>query len=545
MFAKELPARPNIEQYKRQAKDLAYDYDLGNPEAFERARRHHPQFHNLPQTNPPAALLTLTDAQFVIAREHGFQSWQKFAKYIETIRLIHAFGHLADPVTAFIEFACVPLHAWHASGDLELAKMILARYPKVATATIHTAAILGDELTVRNSLRRDPSGATAKGGPHGWNALTYLCFSRYLRLDPARSQRFVAAAEALLDAGASARTGWFEMIDHPDARPTFESVIYGAAGIAQRAELTRLLLERGADPNDEETPYHVPESYDNTVAKVLLESGKLNAESLTTMLLRKTDIHDEKGLQLILEHGADPNAMTKFSDNSLHHALRRDNRLIMIEMLLDHAANPALINTRDGRSATQMAAHRGRGDVLRLFEQRGVALDLHGVDRLIAACAKNDREAIRSLTAQEPHLVDELLAQGGTRLAEFAGNDNVEGIRCLLDLGVSVAALYAEGDPYFDIAKDSTALHVAAWRGWPSAVKALIERGAPINALDAKGRTPLALAVKACVDSYWKNRRTPESVEALLLAGATVDGIAVPSGYEEVDDLLRRHATQP
>jgi ankyrin repeat protein len=263
------------------------------------------------------------------------------------------------------------------------------------------------------------------------------------------------------------------------------------------------------------------------------------------MLLRKTDIHDEKGLQLILEHGADPNAMTKFSDNSLHHALRRDNRLIMIEMLLDHAANPALINTRDGRSATQMAAHRGRGDVLRLFEQRGVALDLHGVDRLIAACAKNDREAIRSLTAQEPHLVDELLAQGGTRLAEFAGNDNVEGIRCLLDLGVSVAALYAEGDPYFDIAKDSTALHVAAWRGWPSAVKALIERGAPINVLDAKGRTALALAVKACVDSYWKNRRTPESVEALLLAGATVDGIAVPSGYEEVDDLLRRHATQP
>jgi hypothetical protein len=42
--------------------------------------------------------------------------------------------------------------------------------------------------------------------------------------------------------------------------------------------LTRLLLERGADPNEVETPYHVPESYDNSALKVLVESGKLNPE---------------------------------------------------------------------------------------------------------------------------------------------------------------------------------------------------------------------------------------------------------------------------
>src|SRR3989475_5157356 len=42
-------------------------------------------------------------------------------------------------------------------------------------------------------------------------------------------------------------------------------------------------------------------------------------------------------------------------------------------------------------------------------------------------------------------------------------------------------ALY-EGDGYFDIAKDSTALHVAAWKGVPPTVKLLIERGAPVDA---------------------------------------------------------------
>ena len=87
------------------------------------------------------------------------------------------------------------------------------------------------------------------------------------------------------------------------------------------------------------------------------------------MLLRKTDWHDADGLKLVLEYGADPNAMTKFGDNALHHALRRDNHIHIIERLLAHGASPALKNARDGRSATVMAAHRGRGDVLALFER--------------------------------------------------------------------------------------------------------------------------------------------------------------------------------
>ncbi len=443
-----------------------------------------------------------------------------------------------DPIAAFIEVACVPRNSDHGSGRLEHAERILARFPQVATANVFTAAILADEAAVGGFLARDPKAATATGGPHGWDALTHLCFSRYLRLDHQRSEAFVRTARALLDAGASARTGWYEMIDHPNPRPTFESAIYGAAGIARHLELTRLLLEYGADPNDEETPYHVPEGYDNAVMKALLESGKLNDESLTTMLLRKTDWHDASGLQLVLEHGANPNAMTRWGDNALHHALRRDNHIRIIELLLDRGADPALKNTRDGRSATVMAAHRGRGDALALFEKRGPALDLHGVDRLIAACARDDREAISALPAAEPTLVNDLIAQGGTLLAEFAGVGNVAGLRNLLGIGVDVASLYTEGDPYFDIATNSTALHVACWRAWPAAVEELIARGAPVDALDAKGRTPLALAVKACVDSYWKERRSPDSVKALLRAGASPRNINVPTGYDAIDALL-------
>jgi len=138
-------------------------------------------------------------------------------------------------------------------------------------------------------------------------------------------------------------------------------------------------------------------------------------------------------------------------------------------------------------------------------------------------------------------LVRELLTQGGKLLAEFAGVGNTDGVRQLLDLGIDVNCVTEDGDPYFDIAKNSTALHSAAWRAWPSTVTFLIERGAPVNALDGKGRSALALAVRACVDSYWIWRRTPESVEALLKAGASVRSVEYPSGYPEVDALLRVH----
>jgi len=539
MPTRDLPARPSLEQYKKQAKDLLNAYKSADPEAMHRVRAF---VRGAEDTagSAPTKRITLTDAQFVIAREHGFESWPRFARHIETLNLSRSAAALTDPTASFIE-ASTPPRDGHASGTLEYAELILSRYPDVARGNIYVAALLADEVVVRSIIDRDARAATAKGGPFEWDPLTYLCFSRYLRLDASRSEAFVRTARALLDAGASATTGWYETIDHPNPRRIIESAIYGAAGVARHPGLTRLLLERGADPNDEETPYHVPETTDNTVMRILLESGTLNTNSLTTMLLRKTDWHDPEGLRLLLEHGVNPSRVEPWGVSALHQAVRRDNSMKMIELLLDHGADPSLEDTRDGRSATAMAARRGRRAVLELFQQRGASA-LAGVDRLIAACALDDRDTMRSMMADEPELRSELVKEGGTLLAEFAGVGNAAGVRHLLDCGVSPAALY-DGDGYFGIAKDSTALHVAAWRSWPDVVKELIARGTPVNATDGRGRTALALAVKACVDSFWTERRSPESVRALLEAGASVAGIDIPSGYDEVDVLLRRYVT--
>ena len=112
------------------------------------------------------------------------------------------------------------------------------------------------------------------------------------------------------------------------------------------------------------------------------------------MLLRKADWHDRDGLAYLLEHGADPNRMTRWHRTALHQAVRRDNALGNIEVLLDHGADPLLKSRRDGLSAASIAARRGRGDVLDLLERRGVPLVFTGVERLIAACARHDAPAI-------------------------------------------------------------------------------------------------------------------------------------------------------
>src|SRR5688500_16333030 len=95
------------------------------------------------------------------------------------------------------------------------------------------------------------------GGPRGWAPLLYVCHSCF------PSPRL---AHELLERGA-------------DANATFTnehgrmSALYGAAGVAHDAELTRMLLEAGANPNDGESLYHATEAADATCLRLLVQHG--------------------------------------------------------------------------------------------------------------------------------------------------------------------------------------------------------------------------------------------------------------------------------
>lgn len=433
----------------------------------------------------------------------------------------------ADPRAAFIEAA-----VWH--GALDRAEALLTAHPDLRSSDIHTSAILGDAEAVGRFLARDAAEARATSPPYGGNALVYLALSKYLRLQPERGEAFLHAATALLDAGADPNSGFWTTGPHPE----FETALYGAAGVAHHGPLTRLLLERGADPNDVEAVYHSPEDWDLEGVRALVESNRLTADSLATMLVRKHDWHDEAGVAYLLSRGADPNHPWRDGGHPpLHHAIARDNDVPIFELLLEHGADPAA--AAGDVTAIELAARRGRGDLLALFESRGCAVEPGGVVGLIAAAARGDRRRVMEVVEGAPALADAVLAEGGRLLVEFAGNANADGVALLLDLGIPVDARFMEGDGYWGLAPESTALHNAAWRMSHEVLRLLLARGAAVEATDARGRTPLMLALKACVDSYWRAARSTEAIEALLAAGASAERVPLPTGYEDADLLLR------
>jgi hypothetical protein len=77
LSVRDLPARPNLDQYKKQAKELLKAILSGERDALDRLRRAHPRAN---ASRFDATRVTLADAQLVIAREHGIESWKKFTE---------------------------------------------------------------------------------------------------------------------------------------------------------------------------------------------------------------------------------------------------------------------------------------------------------------------------------------------------------------------------------------------------------------------------------------------------------------------------------
>lgn len=417
---------------------------------------------------------------------------------------------ISDPRSEFINVS-----VWH--GSLDRAREILSAHPEVASSDIHTAALLGDHEAVARFLAEDPATATAKGGPRNWDALTYLCFSKFLRLELVRTPGFLKSAAVLLDAGANPNTGFFEENHQP--KPEWECALYGAAGVAHHPELTKLLLDRGADPNDGEVAYHSPETLDNRTIHVLVQSGRLTQDSIGLMLARKFNWHDDDGVHWLLEHGADPNWPLRGS-RPLHYALRHGTPIHYFEWLLDHGADP-LLPDKNGTVPAGEAARLGRADVLELFERRGVVIALEGDDEFLAACARANAGEARKLAAANPSVVERMQSQNPGMLADFAGTGNTAAVRLMLDLGFDAGM--ARVQPNW--VAGETALHVAAARGRQAVAELLIERGAPLEARQQRGWTPLRVAF-LCLEqqSEWTpNEYTLPIAEALIKAGASVE----------------------
>ncbi len=129
-----LPARPSLGQYKKQAKDFVKRGNSGDSEALRRVKKWHPRPDQLLNSGTLSVDFALADAQLVIAREHGFESWPKFVKHIAGLT------RESSPISKF-ELAADAI----VTGDAGTLDSLLRENPELVQARstrLHRATLL-------------------------------------------------------------------------------------------------------------------------------------------------------------------------------------------------------------------------------------------------------------------------------------------------------------------------------------------------------------------------------------------------------------------
>ncbi|HEY7500344.1 MAG TPA: ankyrin repeat domain-containing protein [Vicinamibacterales bacterium] len=454
-----LPDRPNLEQLKKQAKSLLHAAQARDPAALRR-------FAILPALadKSPADLgameLALHDAQSVVAREHGFASWNALREEVEARTLT-----FEAAVDEFIRCAT--------GGASGRAERLLALHPRIASASLHTALVLGDAEAVEGRLRDRPELATEAGGPQNWEPLLYACHTSMHTSHPERVDGLVTIVRRLCALGANPNAE-YHWNWHPELPRT---ALWAAVCAVRHLPLAEVLLQAGANPTDGVTT-HIAGGGGNLPALELLHRFGVDVNGIPggvpPLVYMMTWATNPAGPRWLIEHGADANlAWGDEGEAPLHVAARRWD-VPMVEFLVRHGADPVR-RRADGRTPHTLAELHGNHDIATWLVAHGAKDELSPIDRFVAACARGDGAAARAMLDARPSLSRELGVEHHLMMQRPAESGDAPVLETMLACGF---------DPNAKDKDNVTSLHRAAMSGHANAVRVLLRYGADVHALD-------------------------------------------------------------
>ena len=436
--ARAMRENPDLDQLKRQAKELLEAYRASTPEAIAEITAYH-------RTATPETF-ALHDAQFVIARSYGLESWPKLKATV-------------DGVTA------ARLHEAVESGDLTTARELLTRRPEIVDLgrgemrAVHMAVLKRNLEMTRLLLdfggdpdggiwpKRDATSPYILARERGYDEIADV-------LRAAREKRGARGpngpTEAVRKCQQAFESGREDAIvdvfdQHPELAEMCPAdgltMLHQAAGLGA-LQWMKWLLDRGADVNRNSREGWTPLDYAATgrggdwlfdnqkferAAVLLLEHGaKLSPISAAALgrwdYLEKLFKHNLEGkgvleaavkgnhfdvLRRLLDLGLDPDERTQVghvaeqswsAGGPLFQAVEL-NRIGMVRLLLERGADPNA-NVWTSGSPAYRAYHGRNPEMIALIERHGGWIDPG------AAGYARQTEIARKMLAGEidPHL---------------------------------------------------------------------------------------------------------------------------------------------
>jgi hypothetical protein len=117
--------RPHVrgfQWYEERVAGILSVHKSGLSESLATIRNHHPRFTNASDDEIRAETFTQDDARLVLAREHGFASWEEFKAYVDAIQR----GEQIEPFT--LAFEAIK------AGDIAAVAALLGSYPDLLEA---------------------------------------------------------------------------------------------------------------------------------------------------------------------------------------------------------------------------------------------------------------------------------------------------------------------------------------------------------------------------------------------------------------------------
>jgi hypothetical protein len=509
-FIEPLPPKPNLEMQQKRAKELLRSAWGGDPEALTRVRALHPK--------PPAAdVLTLADAQLVIARGYGFESWAAMKHKIESLT--------KTPVEQFL----TALH----NEDVDRVRELLEQHADVRAA-VNDPISYFDSRPIARATKNLPllDVLLAHGADlnlksawwaGGFGILEHGC-------TPEEAAPLIERG-AEVDVFAAAHLGMFDRLRELVERDP--SLVHARGGdgktplhCARTVEIAKYLIDHGADINardvdHESTPAQYLVRDAPEVARLLIERGAWFD------IFIAVGLRDAALVERCLQE--DPEALDHRTWHGKYRVAHNGRRAATREEIGDRRGDVYRWVFDHNVSAIDAAVSLGYAEIVEQLWRHASP-----VQRLLLACARADRAGAKAVVASDPDVIARLTPEAMQLIVDRAHANDTRAVALMLDLGFDPLARGIDG---------WEAIRWGAFHGNADMVRLLLPHNPPIGVPDPTyGGTPLKQCLYGALHGWQRDSGDYATTVRLLLdAGEPFDPTYLPTGRDDVDLVLRAH----